>query len=287
VYSDRLSGWPVVHQWRRDPTAREVVQAVISNFVELGVPMRFRSDGGPQFNAGIFQDALRRWGVEWGNSTPYYPQSNGHAESAVKAVKELVAKLAPSGDLSSEAFLTGLLEFRNMPHESGLSPAQIVFGHQLRSIIPAHRSSYANEWKEAIAARERKAAADAAVRFRYDARTRPLPPLSIGASVRVQDPDTKLWDRVGVIVAIGRYRSYRIKFASGSVLWRNRRFLRLLVPATSAEEAESTSPGGVEDEAAGGDLDSTIVGQRTLPAPSVATPRRSTRARKPRAIISV
>ena len=24
VYADRLSGWPVVHQWRRDPTAREV-----------------------------------------------------------------------------------------------------------------------------------------------------------------------------------------------------------------------------------------------------------------------
>jgi hypothetical protein len=196
----------VVHQWRRDPTAREVVQAVVSNFVELGVPMRFRSDGGPQFSAGIF------------DSSPHYPQSNGHAEAAVKVVKELVAKLAPSGDLSSEAFLTGLLQFRNMPHESGLSPAQIVFGHQLRSILPAHRSSYASQWKEAIAAREIQAAADATVRFRYDARTRPLHPLSIGASVRVQDPDTKLWDRVGVIVAIGRYRSYRIKFASGSVL---------------------------------------------------------------------
>jgi hypothetical protein len=39
VYADRLSGWPVVHQWWRDPTAREVVQAVVSNFVELGVPM--------------------------------------------------------------------------------------------------------------------------------------------------------------------------------------------------------------------------------------------------------
>ena len=62
VYADRLSGWPVVHQWRRDPTEREVIQAVMGNFVELGVPMRFRSDGGPQFNAGIFQDALRRWG---------------------------------------------------------------------------------------------------------------------------------------------------------------------------------------------------------------------------------
>ncbi len=36
VYTDRLSGWPVVHQWRRDPTVREVVQAIMGNFVELG-----------------------------------------------------------------------------------------------------------------------------------------------------------------------------------------------------------------------------------------------------------
>lgn len=54
------SGWPVVHQWRREPTTREVVKAVVSNFFELGVPMRFRSDDGPQLNAGIFQDTLWR-----------------------------------------------------------------------------------------------------------------------------------------------------------------------------------------------------------------------------------
>ena len=100
-------------------------------------------------------------------------QSNGHAEAAVKAVKELVAKVAPSGDLSSESFLAGLLEFRNTPHECGLSPAQIVFGHQLRSIIPAHRSSYAQHWK-AAGARDRQAEAQAASKLRYDFRTRPL-----------------------------------------------------------------------------------------------------------------
>lgn len=151
VYADRLSGWPVVHHWRHDATAREVIQAVMNNFVELGVPMRFRSDG-PLFDARVFQDALERWR---GNSTPHYPQSNGDAEAVVKVVKELVAKVAPSGDLSSEASLTGLLELRNIPHESGLSPAQIVFGHQLRSIIPAHHSSHASQWKEALVAKER------------------------------------------------------------------------------------------------------------------------------------
>lgn len=63
VYADRLSGWPVVHQWRRDPTARKVVQAIVHNFVELGVPMRLRSDNVPQFDAGVFQSAMQRRGV--------------------------------------------------------------------------------------------------------------------------------------------------------------------------------------------------------------------------------
>lgn len=93
VYADRLSGWPVIHRWRHDPSAREVVQAVIENFVDLGVPVRLRSDGGPQFDSAVFQSALKRWGVLWSNSTPYYPQSNGHAEAAVSAMKELVENL--------------------------------------------------------------------------------------------------------------------------------------------------------------------------------------------------
>jgi hypothetical protein len=72
----------------------------------------------------------------------------------VKAGKELVLKLVRSGDLSSEEFLAGLLEFRNTPHVTGLWLAQIVFGHHLRSIVQAHRSYYASQWKEVMAARE-------------------------------------------------------------------------------------------------------------------------------------
>jgi hypothetical protein len=160
----------------------------------------------------------------------------------VKALKELVLKLAPSGDLSSEEFLAGLLEFRNTPHVTGLLPAQIVFGHQLRSIAPAHRSSYASQWEEVMAARERtKVEVNAASKFRFDSLARPLSPLPVGAPVRVQDTKTKLCSQVGVIVAVGRYRSYRVKFASGCVLWRNRRFLRPMVPA-AAEEEDSAAP---------------------------------------------
>jgi hypothetical protein len=71
--------------------------------------MRFRSDDGPHFDTEIFQAALQRWGVA--QLHPTLSQINGHVEAAVKALMELVLKLAPSGDLSSEEFLTRLLEF--------------------------------------------------------------------------------------------------------------------------------------------------------------------------------
>ena len=44
--------------------------------------------------------------------------------------------------------------------------------------------------------------------------------------VRVQDPTSKLWYQIGEVVAVGQSRLYRIKFISGSVLWRKRRFIR-------------------------------------------------------------
>jgi hypothetical protein len=294
VYADRLSGWPVVHQWRHDPSAREVTQAVIENFVDLGVPVRFRSDNGPQFEAHSFQAKLRQWGVVWGNSTPNYPQSNGHAEAAVAAMKDLMAKISPAG-VASDEFSQGMLEFRNTPRENGLSPAEMVFGHPLRSIIPAHHTSYATNWQSVMEARERQAAIDASVKFRYDENARQLAPLSIGTNVRIRDPKSKFWDRVGVVVGIGRYRSYRIKFANGSVLWRNRRLLRPMVAVTGpiedviGEEASSDVGDPGRDDNVPADESSATPHPHSGSAINTVPPplRRGERARKRTVIFDV
>ncbi|EFX68277.1 hypothetical protein DAPPUDRAFT_260349 [Daphnia pulex] len=101
--------------------------------------------------------------------------------------------------------------------------------------------------------RDRQTAIDAEVKFRYDEHARPLTPLPLGTHVRVREPKTKIWDKVGVVVSIGRYRSYRIKFASGSVLWRNRRFLRpiVAVPETNEPPAFHDDSTDVQHAAAG------------------------------------
>ena len=86
---------------------------------------------------------LRKWGVLWGPSSPHHPQSNGHAEAAVATIKSLALKTVSANDLRNDEFLMGLLEYRNTPRATSLSPAEIVFGHQLRSIVPVHRENFA------------------------------------------------------------------------------------------------------------------------------------------------
>ncbi len=193
-------------------------------------------------------------------------------------------KIAPVGDLDSDEFLQGLLEFRNTPRENGMSPAEMVFGRQLRSILPTHKSSFDPRWREIMESqdRHRQLELDGAVKWIYDERARPLSPLLIGSRVRVQDKSTLLWDKEGVVVSVGKYRSYRVKFASGSVLWRNRRHLRPIItdnepaPPPASTANETNNDGDIGDDPALG-LDAAPQ-QADPPAPVI--PRRSGRIRK-------
>ncbi|XP_045123928.1 uncharacterized protein LOC123511914 [Portunus trituberculatus] len=149
-------------------------------------------------------------------STPHYPQSNGHAEAAVKSVKHLIQKVAPTGNLDCEAFDKGLLELRNTPNHTGRSPSQILYGHPLRSCVPAHAKAFQKQWQARAESCDRRAAVrlhdDTA---RYNAHAWPLPPLELNAVVRFQDPTRKRWDKVGTVMGIGKSLDYLVKMPSG------------------------------------------------------------------------
>lgn len=78
--------------------------------------LRLQTDGGPRFTSRELCDFMDRWGVRHVISSPHYPQSNGHAEAAVKSVKHLIMKVAPSGNTDCEEFYRGLLELHNTPN---------------------------------------------------------------------------------------------------------------------------------------------------------------------------
>ena len=136
VYADRWSGWTEVYPVS-STTAKNTIRGFCHFFASLGVPVRLRTDGGPPFTSHEFGQFLMRWGVQHEISSPHHPQGNGHAEASVKKMKLLIKEAVPNGNIATEEFMAGLQELRNTPGPSNVSPAQLLFGHPLRSFLPA------------------------------------------------------------------------------------------------------------------------------------------------------
>lgn len=176
--------------WRRDPTTKDVVRILVKNYTDLGILFRLRSDGGPQLKPKEYQELLSKGGVSSGFSTSHFLHSNSNAEAAVNAMKALVSKISPSGNIDEDRFREGLLEWRNTPRDHGLSPAEIVIGHPLRSAVPAHWSMFASKWRDEEW-RRKMVKAPESVKQHDDLHARNLPALFIGDPVRIHDPSTR------------------------------------------------------------------------------------------------
>ncbi|XP_069975985.1 uncharacterized protein [Penaeus vannamei] len=160
VIADRLSGWPVLVPCKGDTTALNTIRFFCRYFREVGVPLRLQTDGGPQFTSKEFRNFVKRSGVFHVVTSPH-PQSNGHAEAAVRSLEHLILKTAPLGNTDCEDFDRGLLGLRNTPSTTGRSPAQILYGHPLRPCVPAHPQSFSTDWQAKTEDCDRRAAARA------------------------------------------------------------------------------------------------------------------------------
>ena len=218
----KLSGWPVVTQ-TNSMNAKNLCKILRDHFTNLGVPQRMRTDGGPQFTSYTFKKFMEKFNVEHVVSSPHYSQSNGHAEAAVKSMKKLIAKTTTHGNIDNDDFCNGLLEYRNTPRKTGYSPAEILFGHHLRSIVPAHRNTFKTKWKDITEnldknwklSKERE-------ELYYNRKAKEIRKVMPNEEVFLQEPVTKLWTIKGRIVGIGKHRKYLIKTTTGSLFWRNR-----------------------------------------------------------------
>ena len=277
VYVDRLSGWPVIASFpNRNLKTLDVISVLRHCFMTYGVPSRIRSDGGLQFASSEFANFAATWNFTHVMSSPHHPKSNGHAEAAVKAMKRLLQKASPSGVLNSDTFVSGLLEWRNTPNSDGLSQAQVLFGHQLRSQIPSHTTNFktnpSNNSRDR-ASFQRKT--NKAAKLRHDVHAHTLPLIPVGTRVRVQHPLTKLWDTTGTIISSNKKRDYRIMMSSGRIYWRNRRYVRPTTPG-HYQTHESTSNSKQSPESSKRTPTSTTSSHRH-PTRTLEPPRRSAR----------
>ena len=182
----------------------------------------------------MFQDFLKNWGVTHRPSSPYYPQSNGHAEASVKSIKNLILKTTSNGNIDCDEFLTGLLELRNTPRQDGLSPAEVLYGHPIRSKIPIHSSAFHSRWKRMNAEWDKRRSEQLKKSNRwYNQTAKPMDPIRSGTVVRVQDPIDHTWETMATVIKVGRYRDYLLKSPSGKTFWRNRKFITAVTTNTS------------------------------------------------------
>ena len=130
VVSDYYSRYPEVVKLS-SMTAEVIVNHCKSLFARHGVPEEVRSDNGPQFkklNTSLFTKFALDYGFRHVTSSPRFSQSNGFVESAVKIVKNLLKK--------NDDPYVGLMEYRATPLSNGYSPAELLMGRRIRTVLP-------------------------------------------------------------------------------------------------------------------------------------------------------
>jgi hypothetical protein len=138
IYADRFSGWTEVARMQLT-SFKSIQKDLLSWFRTYGVPEEISSDGGPPFRSADYTKFLSTWGITQRLSSAYYPQSNGRAEIAVHIMKRaLDGSLDPrTGEVNTEKSARAIMTHRNTPDkETGISPAEMLFGVKLRDHLP-------------------------------------------------------------------------------------------------------------------------------------------------------
>ena len=247
VIVDRFSGFMHVYHSREPPTHKFLIRNIRDVFMRYGRPDQLESDGGPQYKSYEFQKFLEKWGVKHRVSSPYYAQSNGRAELAVKSAKRMLeGNIGNNGELENDKVARAVLQYHNTPLSDGvLSPAQLLFGRPLADFLPVNPRSYQLHpyWRREINKHQTsRAKHHTELATRYNRGTRNLPPLSTGQTVSLQSPTTKRWNRTGSITEKLPHRRYKIRLHdNGNTTIRNRRFLK---PYTTSRNISYWSPSG-------------------------------------------
>ena len=134
-----FSNWLQVNQGKGG--ASNLISLLGNCFHSLGIPESLTSDGGSEYVAGSTKEFLRRLGVRHRVSSVGFPHANQKAERSVGAAKRVIRDaIKINGELDSVTLVKGLLTLRNTPdRDTGLSPAQMLLGRELRDFLPGSK----------------------------------------------------------------------------------------------------------------------------------------------------
>ena len=235
VSVDRYSNWPSIQRaGRGEANSKQLISELKKHCSTFGIPEELSSDGGTQFTSKETKEFMENYGIRSRISSVANPHSNCRAEIGVKTMKRLLAdNTGPGGSLDNDKVLRAILQYRNTPDpETGMSPAEVIFGRQIRDFTPVLPGKYKprDEWLNIMQSRE-KLLSRRHVRDheRWSEHTQRLPPLKVGDNVFIQNQvgnHPKKWDKSGVIVEVKQNHQYVVRTnGSGMPTLRNRKYL--------------------------------------------------------------
>ncbi|XP_037943001.1 uncharacterized protein K02A2.6-like [Teleopsis dalmanni] len=131
---DAFSQFPFVVQLSTTTTV-DTVSALSSIFSLEGIPETIVSDNGPQFTAEAFKHFCSKLGIKHITTAPFHPASNGLAERFVRSFKTAVKKNIDDGLSLKFAVSKYLATYRAMPNAEGKSPAELLHGRPVRTLL--------------------------------------------------------------------------------------------------------------------------------------------------------
>ena len=246
---DQFSGYPFVERLPSQTTTY-IIKALKPILDVFGNPEWLICDNGRNLISKQMFDFLEKRNIRCSPASPYYPQSNGVSEACVKNVKLLLAKYQQNW----EEFNTALLQWRDTPNDSGMTPSQMFLGRRIRSSLPTLPDSFRLKPEEA------QAGADTRKEKRttsFDKRpSKPLPDLAVNQRVVVQERTGDMnWIHDGTVLQAnseGRSRpegrSYLIQLDTGYVRRANRAHIRPLHEDIGAADDATPDVGTDERE---------------------------------------
>lgn len=182
--------------------AETIIKTCKQNFARHGIPRMVISDNGTHFHNKPFLRFAADWEFKFSTSSPYYPQSNGKAESAIKIAKKILKK---ARDSDTDIYMA-LLNWRNTPNKIDSSPVQRLFSRRTRCAVPM----VPDKLKPAI----QKSVSDKILnnkeraKYTFDRTTRKAKPLEIGEPVLVKLKGAESPWKTGKIIDQCQNRSY-------------------------------------------------------------------------------
>ena len=236
VIADRFSGWPTLLFCGGSTASQSVlIDTLRTYFSTYGIPEEIASDGGSTFKAYETQKFLSDYGVRHRLSSVAFPHSNQRAELAVKSMKRLFrANVGCDEKSNTDKFQRAVLQYRNTPdRDTGRSPAQVIFGRELRDFLPAPLSRYKPHprWLLLQEDRERALRKRALKNMEnLSKNTHQLAKLEVSDVVQIQNQvgnKSSRWDLTGIVVEVKPFDQYLVKVhGSGRLTLRNRKFLK-------------------------------------------------------------